>query len=176
MPTAIAHLAPRRTLRPEDPAAIEALHAQVYGREYGLNQTFSDSVARDVAAASAGGWPHEHGAVWLIDAGRRGELAGALALTREQPPTVGAVHWFALSPALRGRGIGRQLLTELLTTAREQGIERLALETFSALVTAAHLYRSVGFRLVSSSDHDDWGPMITMQRYELDIACSDRVR
>lgn len=167
MTAAMPDLTIRRALRPGDPAAIEALHAEVYGREYGLGRAFSDSVARSVAAAADTGWPDAHGAVWLIDGERAGELAGALALTREQPPALGTVHWFVLAPSLRGHGLGRSMLAELLDTAREQRMQRLQLETFSALTAAAHLYRGVGFEVVWSAEFEDWGPPITVQRYEL---------
>jgi hypothetical protein len=41
------------------------------------------------------------------------------------------------------------------------------LETFSALRTAAHLYRDAGFRVVWEREIDIWGPPIVYQHYEL---------
>ena len=108
-----------------------------------MNEEFIAGVARNVDVAVAGGWPREHGAVWLIDGQRADELGGLLALVRERPG-LGRVRWFVLRPELRGQGIGRQMLCELVEEARVQGMRRLELETFSALTTAGHLYRSVG--------------------------------
>lgn len=131
-----------------------------------MNEEFIAGVARNVDVAVAGGWPREHGAVWLIDGQRADELGGLLALVRERPG-LGRVRWFVLRPELRGQGIGRQMLCELVEEARVQGMRRLELETFSALTTAGHLYRSVGFDLRSSETRRDWGPAITYQCYEL---------
>jgi GNAT superfamily N-acetyltransferase len=159
----------RRELRVGDTDAIVLLHRNVYGPEYGLGPAFSAMVARDVESARARGWPRRHGAVWLIDGPGEGELLGALALTHEKPPTLGHVHWFALMPQLRGLGLGRRLLGELLDTAREQGIERLELETVSMLTAAAHLYRSVGFQVIDSRESDDWDVPVTLQHYALGL-------
>ncbi|HEX6929458.1 MAG TPA: bifunctional helix-turn-helix transcriptional regulator/GNAT family N-acetyltransferase [Gammaproteobacteria bacterium] len=51
----------------------------------------------------------------------------------------------AVSPRIRGRGIGRQLMNRLIQRFRERGGKRLRLETNSRLEAAITLYRSVGF-------------------------------
>ena len=50
---------------------------------------------------------------------RDGELCGSLALT-DEGGGLGRLRWFVLSPALRGRGMGRSLVTDLLAFARGQ--------------------------------------------------------
>jgi GNAT superfamily N-acetyltransferase len=171
MPISTPPITIRRTLGPGDAEAIVRLHARIYGTEYGLNAVFSEWVGQSVKAAIAAGWPVRDGAVWLIDSARRGERAveldGALALTREHRPTLGRLRFFVLAPELRGRGLGRLMVGELLDEARSQGIERLELETFSELTTAAHIYRSVGFELTDSRQHDGFGAPIIFQQYVL---------
>ena len=51
-------------------------------------------------------------------------------------------------PTVRGRGLGRSMLTFLLADARERGIRRVSLETGSAdfFVPARALYTAAGFR------------------------------
>lgn len=51
-------------------------------------------------------------------------------------------------PELRGRGMGRALLTELLAQARRLGYRRCYLETLSGMDAAAHLYEQLGFRRI----------------------------
>lgn len=162
--SAIAHSTVRRTLGPGDAAAIAGLHDRVYTAEYGLDERFASSVAKSVNAAVERGWPEREGSVWLIDGEER--LAGSLALTREAAAT-GRVRWFVLSAELRGRGLGTSLVDELLAEARASGFEQLELETFSALTTAAKIYRGAGFQLVWERKTDWWGPAIVYQRYEM---------
>jgi ribosomal protein S18 acetylase RimI-like enzyme len=154
----------RRTLRPGDADAIVALHDRVYRTEYGRNEQFVAAVDTAVRSAVQSGWPAHSGAVWLIDDGDR--LVGSLGLTVECPGT-GRVRWFVFAPELRGRGLGAALIDELVAEARAAGLQRLELETFSALTAAARIYRRVGFEVVWERPLDTWGPPITYQRYEL---------
>jgi putative acetyltransferase len=54
----------------------------------------------------------------------------------------------AVSPQLRGRGLGRRLLLHVIAQARLLGATSLFLGSNSRLADAVHLYESVGFRHV----------------------------
>jgi GNAT superfamily N-acetyltransferase len=155
----------RRTLREGDAEAIADLHRRVYASEFGLNDEFVAAVAAGVEAACAEGWPNARGAVWLVDIDE--QLGGSLALTEDG--AVGRVRWFVLAPALRGHGLGRSLMAELLTKAGEDQLAKLELETFSALTVAGGIYRAVGFRVCWERERLDWGPAIVFQGYELEL-------
>jgi ribosomal protein S18 acetylase RimI-like enzyme len=154
----------RRDLRDGDADAIAELHRRVYASEYGLNERFVESVRRGVEAAARSGWPQRSGAVWLVDGDAA--LLGALGLTVEGGG-LGKVRWFVLDPTLRGRGLGRKLIAELLDTARAAGLQTLVLETFSDLTAAAHIYRAAGFRVTWERPLEEWGPPVRFQQYEL---------
>jgi GNAT superfamily N-acetyltransferase len=153
-----------RSLRPGDAEAIGELHRRVYVPEYGMNDVFVERVAEGVREAVARGWPDAGGGVWLVE--HDGELSGCLGLTYEGA-ACGRLRWFVLDQSLRGRGLGRQLVGELLGAARSQGFRRLELETFSALTAAARIYRSVGFRRTWERPRSDWGAPIVYQHYAL---------
>jgi ribosomal protein S18 acetylase RimI-like enzyme len=156
----------RRELRAGDADAIAELHRRVYASEYGLNERFVEGVRRGLEAAVSTGWPQRTGAVWLVE--RDGALLGALGLTVEGEG-VGRVRWLVLDAALRGRGLGRSLVGELLAEARRAGLHTLTLETYSDLTAAARIYRDAGFRVQWERVHDDWGPAVTFQGYALDL-------
>jgi GNAT superfamily N-acetyltransferase len=153
----------RRELQADDRQRIVELQWAVYATEHGLGEQFAHDVADGLAAAIERGWPERAGAVWLIGDGQA--LSGCLALTDEG--SSGRVRWFVLAPELRGQGLGRRLLGELLDEARRFGHEKLQLDTFSALTAAAHLYRDAGFRVVWERETEMWGPPIVLQHYEL---------
>jgi GNAT superfamily N-acetyltransferase len=52
----------------------------------------------------------------------------------------------------RGEGIGRAVLTELLTTARAWGNERVVLETSSAWTPTVAFYLANGFEITRTTD------------------------
>jgi putative acetyltransferase len=57
----------------------------------------------------------------------------------------------AVSPDLRGLGIGRRLIERAIAYAREIGAASLFLGSSTKLPNAIHLYESVGFRHVEQS-------------------------
>ena len=158
----------RRELRPGDLDAIVALHARLYPPEYGVGSEFVDHVAARVEEAVAAGFPRQRDGVWIVE--RDGELAGSLVLTDEGDGT-GYVRWYLLDPTLRGRGLGRRLVGELIEHASALGYRRLRLETFSDLQAAAAIYRDAGFRVIAAETGPRWGRReITYQHYELELA------
>ncbi|SFS14900.1 Acetyltransferase (GNAT) family protein [Granulicella pectinivorans] len=52
----------------------------------------------------------------------------------------------AVSPTLRGHGLGRRLLEHTIAEARRQGIKELFLGSSTRLRNAVHLYESLGFQ------------------------------
>lgn len=48
-------------------------------------------------------------------------------------------------PDVRGRGLGRRLMTDAIEAAWRQGMERIELEVFSSNTRAIALYESLGF-------------------------------
>ena len=55
----------------------------------------------------------------------------------------------AVSPLHRNKGVGRRLLEELLTTAKERGVQRVFLEVRVSNAPAISLYQGFGFQTVN---------------------------
>jgi ribosomal protein S18 acetylase RimI-like enzyme len=154
----------RRDLRPGDLGAIAAHHGAVYCPEYGVDSTFEAGVAATVGAAGKRGFPGPREGLWIVEID--GRHAGSVALTDEGD--TGWVRWVVLDPELRGRGLGRRMLGELVAEAEAAGYEGLALETFSELRAAASLYRLHGFEVTWEQTGPRWGrEELTYQHYEL---------
>ena len=73
-----------------------------------------------------------------------GEPAG-LGGVRHLDTDVAEVKSMYLSPAHRGRGLARELLTELERIAREHGCRASRLDTSGYLTGAVRLYRAAGY-------------------------------
>lgn len=75
------------------------------------------------------------------------EVIGWCDICRHSLP--GFTHRGALGmgihPAHRDQGVGRRLLHEVLSRAREAGLERIELEVFASNAPAIHLYAAAGF-------------------------------
>jgi ribosomal protein S18 acetylase RimI-like enzyme len=163
----------RDEFRPGDLEAIVAHHRRVYGEEYGVDSRFGDFVAAAVARAAERGFPGEREAIRIVELD--GAHAGSIGLSDEGNGEA-AIRWVVFSPEVRGNGLGRRLLGELLAFAEDQGYRRVWLETFSELQAAAHLYREHGFVVTGEDTAPRWGrDAITMQRYELELEARARL-
>lgn len=74
-----------------------------------------------------------------------GRLAGHVQLRRLDAVT-GRLCRVAVSPALRGRGLGRPLVGAVLDVAREAGLARVTLGVRDDNAPALRVYSSLGFR------------------------------
>lgn len=95
---------------------------------------------------------HKGGRVYQAWSG--GEVVGCLALI---PMEAGAyeVSKMAVSPVLRGKGIGRRLLLHAIEETRTLGAASLFLGSNSTLKNAVHLYEAVGFEHVLAESLPD---------------------
>jgi GNAT superfamily N-acetyltransferase len=162
----------RRELRPGDLEAIVAMHARLY-REFGVDAEFVADIEARIDEAVAGGFPGERDAIRIVE--RDDEFAGSLVLT-DEGEGIGCFRWFLLDPAVRGRGLGRLMVAELVALARRLGYRLLRLETFSDLRVAAAIYRDAGFRLVAEETGPRWGRELTYQHYELELQETSNTR
>lgn len=103
----------------------------------------------DLEAEIAAGPPAElarPGGVLLL-ARVKGEPAG-LGGVRHLDTEVAEVKSMYLSPTHRGKGLARQILTELEEIARRRGCRAVRLDTSDYLIGAVRLYRAAGYREV----------------------------
>ncbi|MFD5432742.1 GNAT family N-acetyltransferase [Kitasatospora sp. NPDC127067] len=84
------------------------------------------------------------GDVLLAREPESGTVVGCVALLA-YPDAVFELAKMAVTPAARGRGIGRLLVAAAIDRARALGGARLFLGTNSKLATAVHLYEDAGF-------------------------------
>jgi GNAT superfamily N-acetyltransferase len=146
------------------------LHDRVYRAEYGAGEHWIRTIRSALERAVRRGWRRERalGSVRLVQ--RHGRLVGSLALVLVlECPRVGNLDWFVLDAHLRGRGLGRRLVSDLVAEARARGMDKLKVETFSKLTAAARIYRAAGFSVAWQQDTDWHGERVTHQLYELTL-------
>ncbi|WP_249011391.1 GNAT family N-acetyltransferase [Conexibacter sp. DBS9H8] len=82
---------------------------------------------------------------------RAGEPVGTARLARHGPE--GSIFGFAIDPAHRGRGIGRDVLGRFCATLLGGGCDRVGLQVAVDNERALSLYTATGFRRVSTEDY-----------------------
>ncbi|MBI1731472.1 MAG: GNAT family N-acetyltransferase [Gammaproteobacteria bacterium] len=117
-------------------------------REYGLTPNIdgTDADLKDL---------HEfyvrRGGVFRIVTDAHGNIVGCGGLLPMENDDV-ELRKMYLTPAVRGKGLGRRLLEDLLAMARSRGHRRVVLDTASVLKEAIALYRSRGFQPYDNPD------------------------
>jgi len=92
----------------------------------------------------------------LLVAERDGALVGTVSICeKERPPC--SIHLFALevAPPLRGQGIGRSIIDQVIAEGRRRGRERVYLDV-RVDNRARRLYQRVGFRRVGGPFLNTW--------------------
>jgi ribosomal protein S18 acetylase RimI-like enzyme len=77
------------------------------------------------------------------------EVIGCVAM-RRIAQDVCEMKRLYVRPAFRGQGAARELAKELIAEARSIGYERMLLDTLPSMQEAHKLYRTLGFREISS--------------------------
>ncbi|MBR8127936.1 bifunctional helix-turn-helix transcriptional regulator/GNAT family N-acetyltransferase [Burkholderia ambifaria] len=141
---------------------IASLHARLYSEHWGFGAFFEKKVATELAEF-AGALPAEGKALWLhVENGR---ALASVAIDGNKATGIAHLRWFIVDDALRGAGIGRQLMTRAMHFVDEQQFGETYLWTFKGLDSARHLYESFGFALTSESEGAQWGTHVIEQRF-----------
>ncbi|HEX8459935.1 MAG TPA: GNAT family N-acetyltransferase [Segetibacter sp.] len=89
------------------------------------------------------------GEIFFAKAGN--EIAGTFALIKEQP-RVFELSKMAVDEKFQGKGIGSKMIAFSLERAKELGANKVILYSNTALKSAIHLYKKIGFREVPLGD------------------------
>src|SRR6476660_3397890 len=126
---------------PDARRLVAALDAHLASR-YAPEQRFGPHLKAEHVAPGLG---------TFVIARADGQAVGCGALRRRDGSTVEVKRMY-VEPAMRGRGVAREILDHLETEARSMGAERLVLETGIYQDEAIGLYRAAGFRAVDCFD------------------------
>jgi DNA-binding MarR family transcriptional regulator/GNAT superfamily N-acetyltransferase len=152
-----------RTHRTGDLSWIAYRHAVLYSKEYGWNQAFETFVL-EITAHFLKHYDPEVERCWVAE--RSGEILGFVLLVKRSKQTA-KLRLLLVEPSARGLGIGKRLVEECIRFAREKGYKKIVLWTHSNLSAARGIYQKAGFQLVATDIHEDFGPRVTAETWEL---------
>ncbi len=154
-----------RSPGPGDIGWVIERHGALYASEYGFNDRFEVLVAQ-VAGSFLEWHDLEREGGWIAE--RDGMRLGSVFLMRETDD-IGKLRLLLVEPSARGLGIGKGLVETCLEFARTAGYRRVTLWTNDILLAARGIYRSAGFRMMSSAPHCDFGPPMVGEEWELEL-------
>lgn len=130
-------------LRPANNKDCEKITELVFSvlKEYNLK---SDPAATDTDIKDIEQSYFERGGTFYVLEEKDGSIIGAYGLYLLDKTTC-ELRKMYLHRSYRGKGLGKLLLEEALSKARQIGFKRMTLETASVLKEAINLYKSYGF-------------------------------
>jgi DNA-binding MarR family transcriptional regulator/N-acetylglutamate synthase-like GNAT family acetyltransferase len=152
-----------RTHRTGDLSWIAYRHAVLYRQEYGWNEAF-EALVLEITAHFLKHYDPEAERCWVAE--RSGEILGCVLLVKRSKQ-IAKLRLLLVEPSARGLGIGKRLVEECIRFAREKGFKKIALWTHSNLSAARGIYQKTGFQLVGTDSHEDFGPRVTAETWEL---------
>lgn len=153
--------------RPGDYGWMVSAHGELYAREYGWDERFEGLVA-DVAGAFARRHDSQRERCWIAE--WNGERVGSVMVVRHpELPDVAKLRLLLVLPHARGLGLGKRLVQECATFAKQAGYRRISLWTNNVLVSARAIYVADGYTLVHSAPHEQFGEGLIGETWERDL-------
>jgi len=90
------------------------------------------------------------------------EPAGCVGIRKLDPRICEMKRLFA-APHFRGKGVGRHLVENAMTEARDLGYRKMRLDTVPPLADAIHLYQSIGFRPIERYNDNSYPGAMFME-------------
>lgn len=142
---------------------VAEMHGRYYGREWGMGSFFEARVASGLAEFSQR-LDRPTNQIWL--ALQAGEIVGSIVVDGEDlGERKGHLRWVIVDDGVRGSGTGKRLLDAAMAFCDAQAFEETHLWTFKGLDAARKLYEAAGFRLAEEWSGDQWGRVLTEQRF-----------
>jgi DNA-binding MarR family transcriptional regulator/N-acetylglutamate synthase-like GNAT family acetyltransferase len=140
-------------------------HGALYASEYGFDSSFEGLVA-EIAAKFLASFDASRERCWIAEID--GTPVGSVFLVRHTDDTA-KLRLLLIDPAGRGQGLGKRLVAECVSFARQCGYRKITLWTQSILVAARKIYQDAGFVLVASQPHRSFGQSLIGETWEREL-------
>lgn len=167
-PSRCATRPPLIVLRPHragDMGWVTSANGALYAREYGWDMTYEALVGK-ITAEFIEKFDVKRERCWIAEMG--GERVGSVFCVAKSD-TIAKLRLLIIGPKARGLGLGKRLVEECMTFAKEAGYTRMTLWTQSILTAARAIYAAKGFELVAEEPHHSFGVDLIGETWERDL-------
>jgi ribosomal protein S18 acetylase RimI-like enzyme len=153
----------RSELRSGDIGYVIYMHGNLYKKEYGYGISMEAYIA-DGFSEFYKNYDPKKDKVWVAE--YENKIVGFLLLMHRENNSA-QLRYFILDPKFRGMGLGKKMAGFYLDYLKEKGYRSSYLWTTNELYAAAHIYKSMGFKLTEEFESTAFGKLLKEQRYDL---------
>jgi DNA-binding MarR family transcriptional regulator/GNAT superfamily N-acetyltransferase len=154
-----------RSHRPGDIGWVVSSQAKAYAEEYGWDISYEALVA-EICAQFIKNYDAAREHCWIAEAG--GEPLGSIFLVNGGDD-IAKLRLLLVEKKARGLGVGRALVDQCISSAREKGYRKMTLWTQSVLVAARGIYQAAGFHRVKEEPHHSFGVDLVGETWEMEL-------
>ena len=136
-----------------------------YAEEYGWDISYEALVA-EICAQFIKNYDASREHCWIAEVD--GEPVGSVFLVKSSDE-LAKLRLLLVEKKARGLGVGRALVEQCVSSARERGYKKMTLWTQSILVAARGIYQAAGFRRVKEEPHHSFGVDLVGETWELKL-------
>lgn len=152
---------------------VTELHADYYSKNWGFGECFETKVATELSEFICA-YDEEKDRIFSLLT--EGNIEGAISIDGSSENTnVAHLRWFVVSDKLKGKGAGNYLMQQAMEFCKYCGYESVYLWTFQGLGSARHLYEKYGFVLTKETKGNQWGSVVTEQRFDATLIIPENV-
>ena len=146
---------------------VAELHAIYYSENWKFGAYFEAKVATELADFIS---HYDEAKDRVFSLTVNGKIEASLSIDGSSTNNnVAHIRWFIVSEALRGKGAGNTLMQQAMNFCKQTEYQRVYLWTFQGLDSARHLYEKYGFSLTEERSGEQWGAIVTEQRFDAEL-------
>ena len=150
---------------------VTELHALYYSENWNFGEYFEAKVATEISEFICN-YRETNDRIFTLCVD--GQTEGSIAIDGSSEITNTAhLRWFIVSDKLRGKGAGNVLMEQAMTFCKTCEYSNAYLWTFQGLGSARHIYEKHGFVLTEERSGEQWGSVVSEQRFDAEIQVID---
>lgn len=142
---------------------VAELHALYYSEYWNFGKFFETKVATELSKF-LNNFNEEKDQIFSLSID--GRIEGSISIDgSSENENIAHLRWFIISDKHRGKGAGNELMQQAMKFCEKNGYDSVYLWTFQGLGSARHLYEKYGFSLSEERTGEQWGSIVTEQRF-----------
>ncbi|MCD6532817.1 MAG: GNAT family N-acetyltransferase [Deltaproteobacteria bacterium] len=143
---------------------IAELHALYYSEYWNFGKFFETKVATELSVF-LNDFNEDKDQIFSLSIDER--IEGSISIDgSSENENAAHLRWFIISDELKGKGAGNKLMQQAIRFCEKNGYNSIYLWTFQGLDSARHLYEKYGFSLSEEKTGEQWGTIVTEQRFD----------